>query len=427
MSSELKILVVSKWGEWLDLAHAIACEGHAVKMAVEMRSCREIGDGFLDKVRDWTRWTDWADLVVFDYTGHGREADQLRARGKPVIGGCEYTDRLELDRHYGQNELKRHKINTLSNRSFDTCGEAIEHIRKHPRSYVIKPSGATQEIKQLLFVGKEDDGSDVIRMLTAYDRTWADQLTGFQLQHRVRGVEVSVAAYFNGKRFVRPVNVTFEHKKLFPGELGVSTGEMGTSMFWVSDCPLFEQTLGRFEATLASHGFTGTIDINCIVNGKGIYPLEFTSRFGYPQACIQRAGIHEPLGALLYRIATGTCDQIRVRKGFQVGAYMVVPPFPYEDRKTFELFSNNAVVLLKKPMKEGIHLQHLKQVNGEWLITGDSGIALLVSGTGLTMREAQKQMYSRIQGVLINHAYYRTDIGDRWTEDSDRLRAWGYL
>jgi len=23
--------------------------------------------------------------------------------------------------------------------------------------------------------------------------------------------------------------------------------------------------------------------------------------------------------------------------------------------------------------------------------------------------------------------YYRTDIGDRWVEDSDRLHNWGYL
>jgi phosphoribosylamine---glycine ligase len=23
--------------------------------------------------------------------------------------------------------------------------------------------------------------------------------------------------------------------------------------------------------------------------------------------------------------------------------------------------------------------------------------------------------------------YYRTDIGDRWVEDSDRLHTWGYL
>ena len=67
----------------------------------------------------------------------------------------------------------------------------------------------------------------------------------------------------------------------------------------------------------------------------------------------------------------------------------------------------------------------IKMQNGEWLITGGSGIALIVSGTGQTMREAQRQMYGRIQNVLIPNMYYRTDIGDRWYEDSDKLHAWG--
>ena len=43
------------------------------------------------------------------------------------------------------------------------------------------------------------------------------------------------------------------------------------------------------------------------------------------------------------------------------------------------------------------------------------------------MREAQKLLYNRINNVLINNVYYRTDIGDRWTEDSDKLWAWELL
>jgi phosphoribosylamine--glycine ligase len=28
---------------------------------------------------------------------------------------------------------------------------------------------------------------------------------------------------------------------------------------------------------------------------------------------------------------------------------------------------------------------------------------------------------------MIPNMYYRTDIGDRWAEDSDKLHNWGYL
>ncbi|WP_243398917.1 phosphoribosylamine--glycine ligase [Hanstruepera neustonica] len=424
---KLKILLVSKYGETLDIANAMQAEGHSLKMYIEEKGCKEIGFGFCTKVTDWQKHTDWADLIIFDYTGYGEICEQLRNQGKRVIGGSKYTDLLEMDRNFGHQQLKLHKIKVLPSYEFANFQEAIRFIEKHPDAYVIKPSGETQEFKQLLFVGSDDEGLDVIRVLKAYEKSWGNDFGDFQLQKKVKGVEISIAAFFNGKQFIKPVNITFEHKKLFPKELGVSTGEMGTSMFWTHDSPLFDATLKKFEASLAKANFIGHIDINCIVNGNGIYPLEFTSRFGYPQIMIQRAGITEPMGDFFYKLASGQHFDIKVKKGFQVGVFIVVPPFPYEDKKTFKLFSKDAVVIFKKNNKEGIHPMHLKNINNEWLITGDTGIALLVSGTGLTMKDAQRNMYNRVQNVIVNNSYYRTDIGDRWLEDSDKLWSWGLL
>jgi phosphoribosylamine--glycine ligase len=420
-------LFVSRWGEILDIAYATQNEGNEVKLYTEDKSAKEIGNGFVKKVKDWKKHIDWADVIIFDYTGYGAICSELRAKGKLVFGGNEYTDRLELDRNFGQNELKKHKIKILPSKEFTTFQEAIDYVQKNPDAYVIKPSGETQELKQLLFVGNDDEGLDAIRVLKAYDKSWGNDFGNFQLQKKVKGVEISVAAFFNGKEFLRPINITFEHKKLFPKELGVSTGEMGTSMFWVNDSPIFDATLKKFESSFAKTNFVGHIDINCIVNGNGIYPLEFTSRFGFPQIYIQRVGINEPFGQFLYKIAAGQSFKIHTKKGFQVGAYIVVPPFPYDDRKSFELFSKDAVVVFKKDLKEGIHPMHLKKVNDEWLITGEIGIALLVSGTGLTMKDAQKMMNNRISNIIVNNGYYRTDIGDRWLEDSDKLWSWGLL
>ncbi|MGY8913946.1 MAG: phosphoribosylamine--glycine ligase [Flavobacteriales bacterium] len=425
--TKMKFLVVSRWGESLDIAYAISLEGHTVKMYIEDKPSREIGYGFVQKVKDWQKNIDWADIIIFDYTGYGKVCSELRAAGKLVIGGTEYTDKLELDRNFGQDELKRHKIKVLPFKEFFSFQEAIDYVKLHPNAYVIKPMGETSEYKQLLFVGSDDEGLDVIRVLKAYEKSWGDDFGNFQLQKKVKGVEVSAAAFFNGKEFLEPINITFEHKKLFPKELGVSTGEMGSSMFWSKDSPIFEATLRKFEATLAKQKFVGHIDINCIVNGNGIYPLEFTSRFGYPQIFIQRAGITEPIGQMFYKIAAGHKFKIQVKKGFQVGAFLVVPPFPYEDKKTFELFSKDSVIVFKKDIKEGVHPMHLKNINEEWLITGNTGIALLVTGTALTMRDAQKMMQNRISNIIINNVYYRTDIGDRWLEDSDKLWSWGLL
>ena len=140
-------------------------------------------------------------------------------------------------------------------------------------------------------------------MLEAYKKSFPDEIRQFQLQRRVTGVEVAVGAFFNGKEFIYPINVNFEHKKLFPGNIGPSTGEMGTAMFWSGPNKLFNSTLKKMEAKLASEGYVGYIDLNCIVNGNGIYPLEFTARFGYPTISIQQEGMTTPIGQFLADLA----------------------------------------------------------------------------------------------------------------------------
>src|SRR6266851_250477 len=191
----------------------------------------DIAYGFVPKSMDWEKDVEWSDIIVFDDTlGQGAKAQALRASGKPVIGGTPYADRLEDDRSFGQEELKSAGVTIIPYEDFDSFDPAIEFVKKNPDRYVIKPSGEAQTVKRRLFVGEEEDGEDVIRMLEAYKKAFSDEIKVFQLQRRINGVEVAVGAFFNGKKFVTPVNINFEHKKLFPGEVGPPTGEMGTAM-----------------------------------------------------------------------------------------------------------------------------------------------------------------------------------------------------
>jgi phosphoribosylamine--glycine ligase len=411
-----------------DIAWQVSKEGHEVRYYIKDQKEADIGDGFVAKSENPEKDADWADIIVFDDTlGQGEKAHALRAQGKKVIGGSAYSDALEDDRSFGQEELKKAGVNIIPYKEFDSFDEAMEHVVKNPDRYVIKPSGEAQNVKRRLFVGEEEDGQDVIRMLDAYKRAFSDEIKVFQLQRRVTGVEVAVGAFFNGKQFIYPVNINFEHKKLFPGNLGPPTGEMGTSMFWSPPNQLFNQTLLKMESKLSAEGYVGYIDVNCIVNGNGIYPLEFTSRFGYPTISIQQAGMNTPIGQFFWDLANGNDPKLRVKSGFQIGVRIVVPPFPFDDNETFESFSRNAAIVFKKPPNDEYHIEDVKQVNGQWVVAGTSGVILIVVGLGQTMKQAQSQVYSRIKNVMIPNMYYRTDIGDRWDEDSDRLHNWGIL
>jgi phosphoribosylamine--glycine ligase len=426
--SKKKFLFVSIDGLISDIAWQIHKEGQDVKYCIGNPSERSIADGFVPKVDDWEKHVDWADVIVFDdVLGQGALANGLRDQGKHVVGGTPYTDMLEDDRSFGQNELKRHGVSILPFHEFTDFDSAIRYVQENPAAYVIKPSGEAQNIKRLLFVGHEDDGMDVIHVLQSYKAVYQDTVKVFQLQRRVRGVEVAVGGFFNGTQFMQPINVNFEHKLLFPGDIGPSTGEMGTCMYWSGPNRIFRATLAKLEARLAEEGYVGYIDVNCIVNGNGIYPLEFTSRFGYPTISIQVDSLAMPAHEFFSGMADGTLTDFKTKRGFQIGVRVVVPPFPFNDPKTFEANSNDRVIIFRKPNYDGIHIEDVKLVNNEWVVTGSSGVVLIVTGHGVSVKQAQAQAYQRIKNILIPNMYYRKDIGDRWFEDHDKLHTWGYL
>jgi phosphoribosylamine-glycine ligase len=777
----MKFLFVTNESLSADLAWQLKKEGQDVKMYCHGQGEKDVGLGFFEKVEEWESLKDWADVIIFDDIGFGAKAEQLRNEGKFVVGGSPYTDKLELDREFGQAELNSVGVDVLPSWNFTSFDEAIDFVKANPDRYVLKPSGKAQNEKELLFIGQEGDGKDIIQVLEHYKANWSKKIKEFQMQKFAEGVEIAAGVFFNGKDFVMPICVNFEHKRLFPSELGPSTGEMGcyddetevltdsgwklfkdvaesdllctlnpgtheieyqkpealvcythhkrlisirnrsvdllvtpdhnmyvesqqdykkrrnrfrfvkakhlqsqsvvmrtgrwvgheqktfvlpsvtvvdlrrtqnqmqetapleipmdawleflgiwladgyaskrqgeglgsylvgiaqkknpqrqkiwerlerfpikfeddgrdyycydkrlgaflaqfgsapekfvpdfvkalsprqirifldwfargdatqmkngfrifytssrilandiqelllkigrvgllksrtresrrwianhfadssrpqfeivervrkvnswldrrdmttvdydgsvycatvknhilyvrrngkplwcgnTAMFYTKDSPVFERTLQKMKERLAASKYVGYIDVNCIANAKGIWPLEFTSRFGYPTISIQMEGITSDWGPLLSDFAHGNETQLKTKKGYQVGVVVAIPPWPFEDEKAFKKYSEGATILFRRQSLDGIHIGEVKLEEGDWHIAGNSGYALVVTGAGATMADAIDKAYQNVRNVMIPNMFYRTDIGQRWTHDSDMLLSWGYI
>jgi hypothetical protein len=200
-----------------------------------------------------------------------------------------------------------------------------------------------------------------------------------------------------------------------------------TLMFWSPPTnEIFKNTLLKMKPDLVNSGYAGYIDINCIANAKGIFPLEFTSRFGYPTISIQLEGITGEIGDFFYRLAKKEPVELKTKKGFQIGVVVVVPPFPFDDKEEFFIYKDLSV-LFRKNNLDGVHLGDVKLVNDVWSIAGESGYVLVITGSGQTVEEARKQVYSRVKNIMLQNMYYRTDIGVKWYHESDKLQTWGYL
>lgn len=131
---------------------------------------------------------------------------------------------------------------------------------------------------------------------------------------------------------------------------------------------------------LVASGYVGYIDINCIANHSAIYPLEFTSHFGYPTISIHLEGVTSEWGQFLHSIVGGQNAPLATKQGFQVGVVIAAPPFPFTDDKIFRKFSEDATILFKKPDLAGVHLGEVKKDGSDWRIAGRLAMYLLLRG-----------------------------------------------
>lgn len=430
MSSK-NFLFVSKDSLSGDLAIQLLNEGHKVKLYFKDKHSKDVYDGFVEKVENWKKYQDWADVIIFDDENFGSYADKLRKKKKLVVGGSKYTDKLEINRGFGQKELKRNGVKITHIWSFKKYDKAIDFVKTNPGKYVFKPSGNNQSgDKRLILISQREDGSDLMEFLTQNRKVLEKKNPKFVLQRFIDGVEIAVGAFFNGEDFIYPINVNFEHKHLFAKNLGPMTGEMGTLMFWSRPNKLFRLTLAKMKNDLKKSGYIGYIDLNCIVNEDGIFPLEFTSRFGYPTIQIQLSGITDKAGYWLFKLAKGNKFRLSTKKGFQVGVVVATPPLLSEgdDEKIVKIFRDISITFKNEKVSKNIHIGDIKKdKDGIWRVAGSSGWCLVVTGTGQTVSMARMNVYREIKNIKIPSMFYRNDIGLRWSRERKKLRSWGYI
>jgi phosphoribosylamine--glycine ligase len=368
-------------------------------------------------------------LVIFEGTGEGERQDTLRRRGLRVVGGSALGDRLELDRAFGQRVLEEAGLRVAPLHQVEGWDEAIAFVREHPARYVLKFSGAGFASTRT-YVGVMEDGTDLLAALRTQQRLWAyDEVPRMVLMAHLTGVEVGVGAYFNGRHFLRPANLDWEHKRFFPGDLGELTGEMGTVVTYRGAERLFDVTLARVEPLFREARHVGYVNLNLIVNREGVFPLEFTCRFGYPGFAILSALQLEPWDRLLERLADGDGGDLETMGGYAVGVVLTVPPFPYPDG--YGRLSKGAPVSfcpLDDADRASLHYGELRKQGDDLVAAGQIGYLMVVTGTGDEVLEARDVALARARKVVVPNVRYRIDIGDRLArEDRATLTELGWL
>src|ERR1700728_975695 len=318
-------------GDYCDLSSLyvrLREEGHEVKVYISKPLCRDTLSGLVEHTDNWRAELPWLreagpeGIILFENAAEqrGKLQDELRAAGYQVIGGSTYGDRLENDRAFAQAVLAKLGLSICPVHDFSARESGVSFLRHYPGRYVLKFNGPLES-----FVGRLDDGRDVLAFLEGLP----DDIPPFILMRHVEGVEMGVGAYFNGEDFLSPSCLDWEHKRFFPGDLGELTGEMGTIVTYERTRRFHGLTLARMGPLLRESGYCGYINLNTIVNEEGIWPLEFTCRFGYPGYAILDPLQETPWGKLFHSIIVRSAASFTTAAGFSAGIVMTTPPFPY--------------------------------------------------------------------------------------------------
>lgn len=428
----MRVLVVSGDFSIGDMCDHLLREGHEVKLYIDDPYYTKSAERRFVLIHDWRAELSWVGkdgLIMFDTTGFGAEQDELRRAGYAVIGGSELAEKCEDDREYGQQILRDAGLNVLPTHHFSNQQDAIHFIEAHPKQWVLKHNGHVA--MTATHIGDAHDGSDVIEILSRITNATD---TTIILQERVHGVEIGIARYFNGTDWVGPVEYNVEHKRLKDNDTGPTTWEMGTLMWFERNeqARLFTHTLAKLEPFLQTSGFRGDVDINCIVNEHGIFPLEWTARFGFPALQLQRVLVTSSFPRFLRDVARGELCDFEYTPGYGVIVLIAVPPFPYNTDLGVDSLKGTEITY-RAPLTEEeysrIHLEDVYQgADGTMHIARDNGFVMHVSGKGSTIEEARADAYSLVEKVAIPKMFYRTDIGLSFhNTNREKLIKWGWL
>lgn len=460
-----QVLIITD--EWLAPSLALQLQTEGCDVVVALKRPTNILKGTIKRV-PYTDRLDIAeemDLIIYEDKSNRGEASELRDMGLSVIGGDKLTDRLELDRTWANSIAKQSGILVPEMIEVDSFEMIRDIIKERGGKWVLKQQGKLDEIKGLNFVAKMDNSEDLLDFLPILEKNWIEGVKkDFVLQEKVEGYEMAIGSYWNGNEFMKDADgdeiceENWEHKSLFPGNLGESTGEQYTVMQYTKAkySKIFMETLDKCRELLKMLNFRGDFDINTIVNEKGAYFLEFTPRMGVPatsgQLEIHKSSWFDFLKAMADRKQD---KNFKYDENFCIVSWLYTKPFPFvnshkltalydssgeptdmeeiADTMSFRMSNSEGILLnFKKEFTvedwKHIHPDGIRFRENRLEVANPDGYVLTASQLGKTVEEAGDKLNELLKKIVIPKAFWRNDFSNsNYHHCKDDLEQWGYV
>jgi phosphoribosylamine---glycine ligase len=421
----MKFLIRSDCGDFIGGALRLQEEGNDVCIAIKNPYFQDIGKGMIPHVTLEEGLANKPDVIWYDMSSFGAEADDLKKRGFKVGGASKLADRLEFKRADAMKIAERFGIKVPSYKQFtkNQVQDAIQYVQQRPYArFVLKPDDNLS--LELTYVSKSSE--DMVRKLL-----WAEShgiLKGnFLIQDFVDGIELSTEGwYVNGDPVMSLFNSTIEDKKFMPGNKGPNTGCEFSLVFpyHTSNTKIVQQTLEKMSGSLKSNRYTGPLDINCIVDANGDANfLEITGRNGYSAIYPFTELLQLELGKFLYQM-TRDAGHVALNDGVAMAVTVSHHPYPLDSGK--EKYSE-----IHKE-RQGHHVNYPSDhfwpydVMQGPVTAGCLGLVGYATSVDEDFYEAKGKMDELLEQVEVPDMQYRVDYLKRAEEELPQLSQLGY-
>jgi phosphoribosylamine---glycine ligase len=436
-----RFLFFGEDGDGISLAYRLSViEGEEVGFCIFKPGARKLGDNMgIEKFADMTAALRWAGRDAYLISDLEEDVSVLRKDGWKVYGGNSVTKRMENDRQFEFEVAQSCGVPVPHFHAVQSPDEAIDYIKKHPDAWCLKQLGHAP--KEWGFVGKEDDGRDVILQLEWIKKHPLFKRLGnkakFALQEKVEGIEFAVGAWWMGDDWLRDpggeivIGLNREHKKALHGDLGIGCGELGTVVKMAPAAKLFEMMLEPLTPFLLEkcHNVRLAIDANCgVVDGDEAWLFEYTVRNGYPIAALYAYMQESGAGKFFADLIDGVQGETDWKPGWCVGTEIGCGFYPHDPMDNKEMTWEDQPVEIELSEHVMPECLYFDPKEGIYRIGDDCPCIATVTYHDEDIGRANEQCVVDMEKVGVRAPVYRTDIGEKFEkEDMPKLQKWGWL
>ncbi len=333
--------------------------------------------------------------------------DVLQENKIPVFGPTRQGAMLEGSKLFAKNIMEKNNVPTGRHNDFNDKNKILEYIESVTQfPIVIKLDGLAAGKGVGIPENKEE-------ALAFVEKNVIDGATVF-IEEFFDGEEASVIGIADGDDIVTFVSAQ-DHKRIFENDKGPNTGGMGAygpapimteeRLQEVHDRVLMPTIRGMKQEGAP---FKGILYAGLIMVNNEMKVLEFNTRFGDPEAQVILPLLEGKLGDVIESSLNGTIKntQLTFKDQHAITVVMASGGYPgaYEKGKLItglDAVSNDIIVFHAGTKEE----------DGKYYTNG--GRVLNVTALGNTLQEARDKVYSEIDKISFEGAYYRKDIAHR--------------